>query len=320
MKIARRRRLAGLAAIGAVALVAGCGGGSDDSASSSAASTAAVAELSADEFRTQANAICADAQTKIDAVPDPTSPADIPTVFSQVLPVAQERLDKLRALDPPADLQGSYDEALDLGQQQLDLGEQISDRIEGGEDATAVFTELEPQLEGIEEQSDAKAAELGITECAGEEDTSTSTTPTTSTTTAPPAVTDPGTSTSSASGVVEPSQYLSDVQGAAGALSSFGTLLQSVSSPSDLRTNAPQARQQLDAFDAAIDKLGTYRLEDARLERQRAGLARTGPRVSETLRDFTDAAQKGDLEEIQRLVPEIQSAIGDFQSAATDVG
>lgn len=124
----------------------------------------------------------------------------------------------------------------------------------------------------------------------------------------------------SSGGAVEPSQYLSDVQSAAGALSSFGTLLQSVSSPDDLKNKAPQARTRLDEFDAAIAKLGTYTLDDARLERQRSGLARTGPRVSDTLRRFTDAAEKGDLAEIQRLVPEIQSAIGDFQAAATDVG
>ena len=42
-----RRPLAGLAALGAAALIAGCGGGSDSS--------------SADDFRQQADEICADA-------------------------------------------------------------------------------------------------------------------------------------------------------------------------------------------------------------------------------------------------------------------
>lgn len=314
MKLARRRRLAGLAAIGAIALVGGCGGGSDDGSSTTASGTGGTtaAELSADEFRTQANRICAEAQDRIDDVPDPETPAEIPTAFSALIPIAQERLDRLRALDPPAELQARFDEAVGLGERQITLARQISDRVTGGEDAEAVFGEIEPQLTANEKRSDALAAELGVPECAGDGADDTSTAGTTATEAAE--------TSAGAGGAVEPAAYLGDVQAAAGALSSFGTLLQSVSSPEDLKSKAGQARQRLDEFDAAIAKLDTYTLDDARLEQQRAGLARTGPRVSETLREFTDAAAKGDLAEIQRLVPEIQSAIGAFQKAATDVG
>ena len=55
---------AGVAALGAVIALAGCGGGSDS--------------LSADEFRSQADAICADANTQTDALAEPQSDDDLP--------------------------------------------------------------------------------------------------------------------------------------------------------------------------------------------------------------------------------------------------
>ena len=83
------------------------------------------------------------------------------------------------------------------------------------------------------------------------------------------------------------------------------------------QTDSSAATQALDDFDKAIGELETYTLSDGTLDRQRAGLVRTGPRVSDVLRQFLDAAQEGDVAAVQGLVPEVTSAITEFQQAAT---
>ena len=94
-------------------------------------------------------------------------------------------------------------------------------------------------------------------------------------------------------------------------------MLQGTTSLDDLRAKVPEARSQLDSFDAAIAQLDGYTLDNARLETQRSGLAETGPRVGSVLRRFLDAANTGDTEAVQALVPEVTKAITDFQEAAT---
>ena len=79
----------------------------------------------------------------------------------------------------------------------------------------------------------------------------------------------------------------------------------------------PDATAALDDFDAAIAKLKAYTLADETLDKQRSGLVRTGPKVSDVLRRFLDAAEKGDVSAVQALVPEVTSTITEFQQAAT---
>jgi len=114
-------------------------------------------------------------------------------------------------------------------------------------------------------------------------------------------------------------QYLADAQEAAGALTKFGTLLQNVASPADLRDAAPQSQEALDEFDAAIAKLDGYTMEDPTLEKQRSGLVAEGPKVSDVLRRFVDAAASGDASAVQSLLPEVMSALQAFSTAATDI-
>lgn len=306
MSFVRSRAFAALAVVGAAAAIAGCGGDDSDGA------------LSADEFRSQADAICADANTRIEALDEPTGNDQVLGFLQSGLTVQREQLDKLKALEPPSDLAGDFDEATGLLDQQVAEIQAATDRIAGGEDPQAVIAEASPKLDDLEERADAKAKDLGLEVC-GTEETGTDTTGTTATapeltTTAPAETTpdaDPGTATGDTAGYVE------DVQAAAGALTEFGTALQSTSSLDDLKAKVPGARKALDTFDEAIADLGTYTLEDDTLDRQRAGLVRTGPKVSDVLRRFLDAAQKGDVGAVQALVPEVTSTIGEFQRAAT---
>jgi hypothetical protein len=302
MSFVRSRPLAALAVLGAAAAIAGCGGGDDDSGA-----------LSADEFRSQADAICADANTRIDALDAPTSADQVLGFLQSGLTVQTEQLEKLKALEPPDDLAGTFNEATDLLDQQKAAIQDAADRIEGGEDPEAVISEADPKIESISDQAKAKAKELGLTVC-GTEDTGT-TSDTTATTATAPATT--ATTSTSAAVTGDTAGYVEDVQAAAGALSTFGTALQSTTSLDDLKANIPDATAALDDFDGAIAKLQGYSLDDETLDKQRAGLVRTGPKVSDVLRRFLAAAQKGDVSAVQALVPEVTSTITEFQQAAT---
>ena len=309
MSLVRSRPLAALAVLGAAAAIAGCGGGDDDSGA-----------LSAEEFRQQADAICADANTRIDALDEPTGADQVLGFLQSGLTVQKEQLEKLKALQPPDDLAGTFTEATDLLDQQTAAIQGATDRIAGGEDPEAVIGEVDSEIDNLSEQADAKAKELGLEVC-GTEDTGTDGTDTTATvgtapapaTTAPPAT---GTTSGSAT-TGDTAGYVEDVQAAAGALTTFGTALQSTTSLDDLKAKVPDATQALDEFDQAIGELDTYTHSDGTHDGQRAGLVRTGPRVSDVLRRFLDAAQEGDVAAVQALVPEVTTAITEFQQAAT---
>jgi hypothetical protein len=298
MPLACRRSLAGIAALGAAALIAGCGGGGSDS-------------LSADEFRERADAICADSDERLATLTEPTTGDEVLPFLRAGLPIADEEAERISRLEPPEELRDALDEAQALNQERQDVIEQAADRIEGGEDAEAVIDEVTPEIERLREEARAKARELGLTVCGIEDDAGSTTAPEASAPGTAPATTAPP-----AAGADD--VYVADVREAAGALQGFGTLLQGTTSLDDLRSKVPEARSQLDSFDAAIAQLDGYTLDNARLERQRSGLAETGPRVGSVLRRFLDAAGTGDTEAVQALVPQVTEAITDFQQAVTE--
>jgi hypothetical protein len=299
----RRRPLAGLAVVGAAALIAGCGGGSDSP--------------SADEFRERADAICADANREIDGLTEPAS-ADTDEVLpflTSGLTIQQSQIDELRDLEPPSDLEGTWNEAIDLLEQRQALIQEAADRIAAGESAAEVLGD-DAEIERLQEESRQKARDLGLTVC-GSEDEEPSTTAADTTATAPDTATAAPGTTSGPAQSGESAQYVADVQAAAGALQSFGQVLQGSTNVDDFKANVPEAQASLDEFDAAIAKLDGYELSDARLEEQRSGLAETGPKVSDVLRRFLDAASSGDIAAVGELVPEVTARINEFQQAAT---
>ena len=301
MTLARRRPLVGLAVLGAVALIAGCGGGSDT--------------LSADEFRTQADGICADANRELEGLTEPSSNDQFLPFLRSGLEIQSAQIDKLKELEPPSDLETPFNDAIDLIERKNAAIDGAADRIEGGEDPEAVITAINSQVDDLDAQADEKATVLGLSVCGT--DTSSGTETTSTTPTAPATETAPATDTAPTTGASDTAAYVADVQEAAGALQSFGTLLQSTTGLDDLKAKVPEAQDSLDTFDTAIAKLDGYTLPTAQLERQRTGLLRTGPKVSDVLRRFLDAAGTGDLAAVQRLVPEVTSTIGEFQQAAT---
>jgi cell division septum initiation protein DivIVA len=296
-----RRPLAGIAALGAAALIAGCGGGSGS--------------LSADEFREQADAICADADERLETLTEPTAAGEILPFLRAGLPIQAEELGRIEELDPPDELQAAVDEAGELNQQRQELIQEAADRIQAGEDPQAVIAEVTPEIQRLQAEARAKAQKLGLTVCGRADDEGVSTAGG-ATATAPEATTGAtGTAPTEARG--ETAQYLEDVGAAVASLRSFSSLLQGTTSLEDLQARVPEARAELDSFDDAVAELEGYSFDNATLEAQRAELAESGPRVSDQLRRFLTAAESGDAEAIQAVLPGVTQALTEFQDAAT---
>jgi hypothetical protein len=297
MLLVNRRSLAGFCAAGALAFVAGCGGGGDGSDA-----------LSAGEFRTQADAICQTSKDTIAALPQPTpssTNAEVSAFLTAGLKASDAQIAKLRALDPPSDLAGTVDQELDLLEQRQTRIRAVADRVAAGEDFETVIGEANAKIDGLNNQADAKARELGLTVCASE-DTGASATTGTATTTAPAT----GGGTTSA-------QVNTDLKAAQTALVGVSTSLQSARGTSldDLKVVVPDARQALSEFDDAIAKLASETAPTAALEKVRAAVATTGPKVSDVLGRLLQEIENGDEAAAAALVPEVQKVFGELQTA-----
>lgn len=296
---------------------AGCGGGD-----SSSGSTATVTALTADQWRAKADAICADADTKGKALPTPNSASEVQAFLESAIPIAQDETDQLKALVPPSELASIQSQAVALQQQGIDKLQEVLDKIKGGTDPNSLVAEVGTQFDKLNTDLDKLAADAGLKVC-GKDDSSTGT-DTTSTDTTTDTTSTETTSTDTTSvpttGDAQVDAFLQDVQKATGALTAFGTALQSVASPEDLKGQVSSLRGKLGDFDTAIGAMDGYTLDNATLEGQRSRLVATGPKVSDTLREFVDVAAevKGpeDLAKITTVLPKVATALQDFSAAA----
>jgi hypothetical protein len=142
-----------LTALVLATLVAASGCGGDD-------------RLSQDEFRQQANAICAKYDTRIKALGSPTSPAEIPDFVRQGVPLLRQGIAELRALKPPSEVQDDYDRMLDETAKAIPAAQSLAEAAEKG-DAAAVQDAI-AAAQTANEASDRLATDLGLDSCAAE--------------------------------------------------------------------------------------------------------------------------------------------------------
>ncbi len=148
-----RSRAVTLAAIAAAAVaVAGCsgGGGGDD-------------RLSKDEFIAQADAICKEANEKLDALGEPASFEEVASLAGDAIAIQEDAIAQLRALEPPAEDEATLNEAYALLDRQVEVGRQIQEAAAAGD--AAKIEELVAEIEPIDEEADQIAADYGLEEC-----------------------------------------------------------------------------------------------------------------------------------------------------------
>ena len=269
MPLVRRRPLAGLAALGAAALIAGCGGGAPTRRAPTSSASRPTPSA-----RTPTRA-----STRSPSRP----PAD------QVLPLppggaadpGRGAASRIGALDPPDDLQAAFDEATDLLTS--------SARTRSSRRPTASrpartrrrsSQEVEPgDRRACSERGRAKAHELGLTVCGADDDGDGHRRRTA--TTAPATTT--GTAGGGATGAApaRPPSYVEDVQRGGGARSrSFSQPPAGHHEPRGPAGQGARGRRPSSTPSTRrIAKLEGYTLDNATLEAQRAGLGRDRPEV-----------------------------------------
>jgi hypothetical protein len=137
----------------AVVASAGCGGGGgqgDD-------------RLTKEEFIAQADAICKEANDKLDALGEPANIEEVATFAEDAIAIQEDALARLRALKPPAEDEATLNEAYALLDQQVELGRQIVTAAEAGD--VAAIEEIVAQGEPINDQADQIATDYGLKEC-----------------------------------------------------------------------------------------------------------------------------------------------------------
>lgn len=140
-------------------LAAGCmsGGGSDKGASGGDRLTKA-------EYIEQADAICAEFDSKLDAMDQPTSLDDLAAMATEAKPIAESGVTALRALNPPEELEEQVDAWLALNDKNVEAIDDLREAAESG-DETAV-QQVAADATDNETKADAAAAEIGLTDCA----------------------------------------------------------------------------------------------------------------------------------------------------------
>lgn len=300
------------------------------------------AALSADEFRTKADAICKDYRARIKALPEPTGPSDIGAYFEKALPLVKEEYAKLRELTPPAELKADMDATMALLDQVVAKTEDVQKRIAGGEDALTVIGAADAEINRINDEAKAKAVKMGLKECGNDSDGDTTSTPTTSTTSMPP-LTTPGTtpttpmdptttpvdptttpidptttpvdtdftSTDAApTGSVDMATFVKDATEFGTTLQEFGLGLQTAAtSPEALKSQATELRGKLDTIDAIKTRMAGYTLDDATLDAKRSKLVEATPDVTRLGRELLDAAEAGDSAKVKQIASEFPAAL-----------
>ncbi len=151
-----RRRVVAFVALTAVALAAGCGGSGDGGGDGGD-------RLTKEEYIQQADAICADANQKIEALGEPQDFDELAALGEQALSVSEQSLDSLRTLTPPAELESQVNRAYDLLAQQNELAKQLVVAANAGDQAE--IEGIVAQAEPLETEADAIAREIGLTQC-----------------------------------------------------------------------------------------------------------------------------------------------------------
>jgi hypothetical protein len=154
----RTRLKAALLTVAASAALAGAGCGGDGGGSGE--------QLSAAEFREQADAICAEYDQKIQDLGEPESLEDLTAFIGRAIPIIEEGFNKLDELQPPEELEADWDRAMEVNAENLQLTKDLQAAAETGNEQRV--QEILAQASQNEEQTDRLARDLGLERC-GEE-------------------------------------------------------------------------------------------------------------------------------------------------------
>jgi hypothetical protein len=123
--------------------------------------------LSADELRTQASAICTRANAATDRVAVPNAPAGGERFLAEGLAVMRPALTRLQRLKPPDDLRRQYELAVSANARQLQLVGDAIVAVRSGSDPIDAYRLLQRRLTLVSTTANATWESLGIPACVG---------------------------------------------------------------------------------------------------------------------------------------------------------
>jgi hypothetical protein len=149
----KRALMALLTAVTAALALAACGGDGGG------------AQLSAAEFREQADELCSDAQNRFDEIAEPESEEELQEYLEQVVPILREETDKLKDLNPPDELQEDWDRVIELQEENVGVAEEARDAA--GDDPQRAI-EILNEADTNEDELTELAQKLELQECGQE--------------------------------------------------------------------------------------------------------------------------------------------------------
>jgi hypothetical protein len=155
LAIFKRDRSRALAPVVAVAVLAGCGGGEGE-------------RLTRGEWVASADAICTDANRELNALAEPTTPAELAELTSQAVEISERQLERLRDLRPPEEAEEDYATMLDLTEEQIEAARGIVEAAERRD--AAMVEELLGEVQVLADEVGGLAAEYGFEQCGQDED------------------------------------------------------------------------------------------------------------------------------------------------------
>ena len=149
-----RGGLATLLAVFGLALAA-CGGGGNGSAGGET--------LTPDEFRQQADAVCAKFEAKLNDLGSPSSLDDLADFVDKAVPIIEEGNNELQNLTPPDELADDWDKAMAIQDKNLALTHDLQDAIHAKDGAKV--QDIVAELDASDAESTRIARSIGLENC-----------------------------------------------------------------------------------------------------------------------------------------------------------
>jgi hypothetical protein len=146
------RRAGTLAVLCGVAALAGCGGGGDP--------------LTKEQLATQADAICAKYEKRIDALAEPQSLEEVETLAEEAKPIVEEGVDELDQLQPPEELEEEYERWIEVNHDSVEAIDELRDAAASGDEKRV--QQVAKDAARKEREADALARQIGLDECAND--------------------------------------------------------------------------------------------------------------------------------------------------------
>lgn len=116
------------------------------------------------EFTEQANELCRSANAKIAALPEPSDVDGLKAYIDRMKSLTSASVDRFAQLDPPAELRSDVEAYVANGRRVVALADRLADAtLSGDQDA---LQELQAEGDRLDADSDERAANMGLTDCA----------------------------------------------------------------------------------------------------------------------------------------------------------